>query len=99
MASNPERRSASERLRGLWLGGGAPVGSATGPWWRLTGVRRYRRSGSPNLIRPSPMASWRRGDLDPLTLGWQRMVVAASDGEVTRRKLGIIGGGLRSSSG
>jgi hypothetical protein len=45
------------------------------------------------------MASRRHEDLDSLTLGWQRMAVVAGDGEVTRRKLGVYGGGLRGSSG
>jgi hypothetical protein len=51
------------------------------------------------LDKSSLTALWRRGDLDSLTLGSQRTVVAAVDGEVTRRKLGIDGGGLRGSSG
>jgi hypothetical protein len=39
------------------------------------------------------MPSSRRGDLDSLTLGWQRTVVAADDGEVTQRKIDIDGSG------
>jgi hypothetical protein len=80
-------------------GGGAPVSAATGMQQRLTGVSRYLRSGSPNSIRSSPTASWRRGNLDSLTLGWQRTAVAAGDSEATRHKLGIDGGGLRGSFG
>jgi hypothetical protein len=45
------------------------------------------------------MASWQHGDLDSLTLGWQRMAVAAGDGEATRRKLGVDGSGFRGSTG
>ncbi len=40
------------------------------------------------------MAAWQREDHDSLTLGWQWTVVEAGDGEATRRKLGIDGGGL-----
>jgi hypothetical protein len=73
--------------------------SAPGLWWRLTGVSRYRHSGSPNSTRSSPMTLWRCGDLDSLSLGWQRTTVVAGDGEVTRRKLDDDGSGLRASSG
>jgi hypothetical protein len=45
------------------------------------------------------MASWQRGDLDSLTLGWHRTAVVAGDGEATQRKLDVDGGGLRGSSG
>jgi hypothetical protein len=74
----------------------------------MNGSRRLGRQGrcdrggvlgSPNSTRPSPKASWRRGDLDSLTLGWQQMAVAAGDGETTRHKLGVYGGGLQGSSG
>jgi hypothetical protein len=37
--------------------------------WQLIGVGRYRRSGLLNMIRCSPMASRRRGELILLTLG------------------------------
>jgi hypothetical protein len=45
------------------------------------------------------MASWRRGELDSLTLGRQRTVVAAGDGEAIQLALGINFGKLRCSSG
>jgi hypothetical protein len=62
------RMNGSRRLgqRGRRDRGGTPV-----PWWRLAGVSRYRRSGSPKLTRSSPMTSWRHVDIDLLTLGWR----------------------------
>jgi hypothetical protein len=65
----------------------------------LTRVSRYERSGSPNSTRSSPTASWWRRDLDSFTLGWQRTMVAAGDGEANRRKLGVDSGRLWGSSG
>jgi hypothetical protein len=59
-------------------------GGAPGPWQRLTRVSHYWRSGPSNSTRFSPSASWRCGELNSLTLGRQRMVVAACDGEAVR---------------
>jgi hypothetical protein len=73
-------------------------GGAPSPWRWLARVSRYRCSRSPNSTRSSPTALWWCRDLDSLTLGWQRMVVAAGDGEVARCKLGVDGGRLRGSS-
>jgi hypothetical protein len=92
MAYNPERRSASE-----WLGA-TPVGGASGPRRWLTRVSRYRRSGSLNWTRSSPTTLWRCGDLDSLTLGWQRTAVVAGDGEATQLASGIFASKLRCSS-
>jgi hypothetical protein len=89
MASNLKRRSASECL-GATLAGGEG--------WRLTEVSHYQCFDSPNSTRSSPTTLWRCGDLDSLTLGWQRTVVAADDGEATQRKLSINGGELWGSS-
>jgi hypothetical protein len=86
-------------LRRLGRQGRRDHGGATGPRWWLTKVSHYRRSGSPYSTRSSPTTLWQRGDLDSLTLGWQQTAVAAGDGEVTRRKLDVDGGGLRGSSG
>jgi hypothetical protein len=44
------------------------------------------------------MASWRCGDLDSLTMGWQRTAVVAGDSKATWRKLSIDGIGLWVSS-
>jgi hypothetical protein len=45
------------------------------------------------------MASWRRGELNSLTLGRQRTAVAASDGEAVWLGAGVNIGKLRCSSG
>jgi hypothetical protein len=45
------------------------------------------------------MASWRCGELDSLTLGWQRTVVVASDGEAVRLASGVDAGMIWCSSG
>jgi hypothetical protein len=71
---------------------------APGPRRQLIGVSRYRRSGTPNLTRLSPMTSWRRGELDSLTLGRQWTVMAAGDSEVVQLASGIDDGKLRYSS-
>jgi hypothetical protein len=44
------------------------------------------------------MTSWRCGELDSLTLGWQRTVMAAGDGEVVQLASGVDDGKLRYSS-
>jgi hypothetical protein len=74
-------------------------GGALGPRWRLAEVSRYRRSGPPNSTRFSHMTSWRRGELDSLTLRWQRAAVTAGNGEVVRLALSVDTGKLRCSSG
>jgi hypothetical protein len=45
------------------------------------------------------MASWRRGELDSLTLGWQRTIVAAGNNEAIRLASGVDAGKLQCSSG
>jgi hypothetical protein len=45
------------------------------------------------------MASWRRGELNSLTLGRQRTAVATSDGEAVWLGAGVNIGKLRCSSG
>jgi hypothetical protein len=45
------------------------------------------------------MALWQRGDLDSLTLGWQRTAVAAGVGEATWLASGVVTGKLCCSSG
>jgi hypothetical protein len=45
------------------------------------------------------MTSWRRGELDSLTLGRQRTVMAAGDGEVVQLASGVDDGKLRYSFG
>jgi hypothetical protein len=45
------------------------------------------------------MASWRCGELDSLTMGWQRMAVAAGDDQAVRLASGVDAGMLRCSSG
>jgi hypothetical protein len=67
-------------LRRLDRQGRRDRGNAPGPRRWLAGVSHYRRSGPPNSTRFSPTASWRRGELDSLTLGWQRTAVATGDG-------------------
>jgi hypothetical protein len=68
------------------------------PRRRLTGVSRYSRSGPPNLARFSPKASWRRGELDSLTLGQQQTMVVTGDGEAVRLASGIDTSKLRCSA-
>jgi hypothetical protein len=72
--------------------GGAPCSQ-----WQLTRVSRYQCSSPPNSARFSPMALWRRGELDSVTLGRQRMVVATGDGEAVRLASGINASKLRCS--
>jgi hypothetical protein len=74
-------------------------GGAPGPRRWLTGVSHYRCSSPPNSTRFSPTASWRRGELDLLTLGQQRMAVAAGDGEAVRLASGFDASKLQCSSG
>jgi hypothetical protein len=74
-------------------------GGAPGPRWWLAGVSRYWRSGPPNSTRFSPTASWRCGQVDSLTLGRQRMAVAAGDGEAVQLASGVDAGKLQCSSG
>jgi hypothetical protein len=74
-------------------------GGAPDPWRWLTGVSRYQRSGPANSTRFSPTASWRHGELDSLTLGHQRTVVAAGDGEADRLASGVDADKLWCSSG
>jgi hypothetical protein len=64
-----------------WLDrqGWRDYGGAPGPWWQLTGVGRYQRSGPLNTIRCSPTASGRHKELVLLTLGWRWAMMAASD--------------------
>jgi hypothetical protein len=45
------------------------------------------------------MGSWRREELDSLTLGWQRTAVAAGNGEEVRLASGVDTGKLWCSSG
>jgi hypothetical protein len=45
------------------------------------------------------MVSWRRGELDSLTLGRQRMAVAVGDGEAVQLASGVDAGKLRCFSG
>jgi hypothetical protein len=65
-----------------WLSrqGWRDCGGAPSPRWWLTRVGHYRRYGPLNMMRCSPTASGRHGDLVLLTLGWQRATVVASDG-------------------
>jgi hypothetical protein len=90
------RMDGSRRLG--WQGrrdhGGAP-----GPRWWLAGISRYRLSGPPNSTRFSPTTSWRDGELDLLTLGWQQTAVATGDGEAVRLASGVNASKLRCSSG
>jgi hypothetical protein len=72
---------------------------APGPQRRLPGVSHYRHSDPPNSTRFSPTISWRRGELDSLTLGRQRTTVAAGDGEAIQLASGVDAGKLRCSSG
>jgi hypothetical protein len=44
------------------------------------------------------MTSWRHGDIDLLTLGWQRTAVAVGDGEASRLALGLVTSNIRCSS-
>jgi hypothetical protein len=83
-----------------WLGwqGWRDHGGAPGPRRWLAGVKHYQCSGPPNSTRFSPMASWRRGELNSLTLGRQRTAVAASDGEAVWLGAGVNIGKLRCSS-
>jgi hypothetical protein len=74
-------------------------GGTPGPQWRLTRVSRYRCSGPPNSTRFSPTSSWRRGELDSLTLGRQQTAVATGDDEAVRLALGVDASKLRCSSG
>jgi hypothetical protein len=74
-------------------------GGAPGPRQRLAGVRCYQRSSPPNSTRFSPTASWRRRELDSLTLGWQQMVVAAGNGEAVRLASGVDAEKLWCSTG
>jgi hypothetical protein len=85
-------------LRRLSRQGRRDHGGAPGPRRRLTRVSRYQRSGPPNSTRFSPMPSWRRGELDSLTLGWQRTAVAAGDGEAVQLASSIDVGKLWCSS-
>jgi hypothetical protein len=64
----------------------------------LTGVSRYRHSGPTNLTRFSTRASWRRGELDSLTLGRRRMAVVAGDSKAIWLASGVDAGKLRCSS-
>jgi hypothetical protein len=73
-------------------------GGVPGPWERLTRVSHYRCSGPPNSTRFSPTASWPRGELDSLTLGRQRTVLAVGDGETVRLALDVDASKLRCSS-
>jgi hypothetical protein len=68
-------------LRWLDRQGWRDRGSTPGPRWCLSGVGRYQRSGPLNTTRSSPTASWRRGELALLTLGWWWATVVASDGD------------------
>jgi hypothetical protein len=90
------RMDGSRRLG--WQGrrdhGGAP-----GPRWWLAGVSHYWLSGPPNLTRFSPTTSWRDGELDLLTLGWQQTAVAAGDGVAVRLASSVNAGKFRCSSG
>jgi hypothetical protein len=72
---------------------------APGLRWRLAGVSRYRCSSPPNSARFSPTASWRRRELDSLTLGRQRTAVVAGDGEAVRLASGVDASKLQCSSG
>jgi hypothetical protein len=67
-------------------------GGAPGLRRWLTGIRCYRSSGSPNFTRYSPKASWRRGDLDSLTLGWRWRLATA-------RRLGASSASMAVGSG
>jgi hypothetical protein len=74
-------------------------GCAPGLRWWLTRVSRYRCSGPPNSTWFSPTASWRRGELNSLTLGRQQTAVAAGDGEAVQLASCVDTGKLQCSFG
>jgi hypothetical protein len=80
-------------------GDSAGRGGAPGAQRWLTGVSRYQRSGPASSTRFSPMASWRRRELDSLTLGRQQTAVAAGDDEAVRLASGVNTGKLWCFSG
>jgi hypothetical protein len=72
-------------------------GDSAGRGGVITAARSARGGGAgpPNWTRFSPMVSWRRGELDSLTLGRQQTTVAAGDGEAIRLASGIDAGRLQ----
>jgi hypothetical protein len=79
--------------------GSAIAAACPDPRRWLTGVICYWHFGPPNSTWFSPTTSWRRGELNSLTLGRQRTAVAAGDGEAVRLASGVDVGKLRCSSG